>query len=181
MFESPEIIGGLRVRRRPQSLPVGFMDCPTESAASIDHLGDRPNDPAGCLILRRVSPAGAASAIEISRPTRSTRSRILFLGRMTRFTHVSADRHLNCEYQRLDVYLQGWWCDYYGCRWITVASNTGDVFAGGGSGNRVTARRTCSSTARLVGWRGLVDVDLIGVSDPAGYTPSTIVNLYCVP
>jgi hypothetical protein len=81
----------------------------------------------------------------------------------------------------VDTYLQGWWCDVYGCRWITVASGSADVYAGGGSGNRVTARRTCSSTSKLVGWRGFVDVDLIGVSDPAGYTYSTIRNLYCVP
>ena len=81
----------------------------------------------------------------------------------------------------VDVALQGYWCDSFGCQWITVATDTSDVFAGGGSGNRTTARRPCSSTARLVGWRGLVDVDLIGVVDPSGITPSTIVNLMCVP
>ena len=81
----------------------------------------------------------------------------------------------------VDTYLQGYWCDRYGCRWITVASNSGNVTAGGGAGRRVTARRTCSSSARSVGWRGFVDVDLNGVSDPAGYTYSTIVNLFCSP
>jgi hypothetical protein len=80
----------------------------------------------------------------------------------------------------VDVYLQGWWCDIYGCRWITVASGSADVYAGGGSGNRVTARRTCSSS-KTVGWRGQVDVDLIGVSDPPGLTNSTIKNLACEP
>jgi hypothetical protein len=80
----------------------------------------------------------------------------------------------------VDTYLQGYWCDIYGCRWITVASGSADVYAGGGSGNRVTARKTCSST-KTVGWRGFVDVDLIGVSDPAGYTYSTIQNLACSP
>jgi len=40
---------------------------------------------------------------------------------------------------------------------------------------------TCSSSSTLVGWRGHVDVDLIGVSDPPGYTYSNIKNLYCVP
>jgi hypothetical protein len=80
----------------------------------------------------------------------------------------------------VDTYLQGYWCDIYGCRWITVASASADVYAGGGSGNRVTARRTCSSN-KTVGWRGYVDVDLIGVSDPAGYTYSTIKNLACEP
>ncbi len=81
----------------------------------------------------------------------------------------------------VDVYLQGYWCDIYGCRWITVASGSSDVYAGGGSGRRATARKTCSSTARTVGWRGFVDVDLIGVSDPAGYTYSAIRNLPCSP
>src|SRR5438105_3991236 len=76
----------------------------------------------------------------------------------------------------VDVYLQGYWCDIYGCRWITVASDSKDVYAGGGSGKWANARRTCSATNKLVGWRGYVDVDLIGVSDPAGYTYSNPVN-----
>jgi hypothetical protein len=80
----------------------------------------------------------------------------------------------------VDVYLQGWWCDFLGCRWSTVASDSADVSTGGGSGNRVTARWTCSST-KTVGWRGFVDVDLNGVSDPAGYTYSTIRDLACSP
>lgn len=81
----------------------------------------------------------------------------------------------------VDVYLQGWWCDIYGCRWITVASDSADVYAGGGSGKWATARRTCSASNKLVGWRGYVDVDLIGVSDPSGYTYSAIRDLYCTP
>ena len=80
----------------------------------------------------------------------------------------------------VDVYLQGYWCDIYGCRWITVGSGSGDYYAGGGSGQRATARRTCSGTS-TVGWRGFVDVDLIVVSDPSGYTYSTIQNLACTP
>lgn len=81
----------------------------------------------------------------------------------------------------VDTYLQAYWCDGFGCRWIGVASNSGDVRAGGGSGRRVTARRTCSSSSRTVGWRGFVDVDLNGVGDPPGYTYSPPVNLACVP
>jgi hypothetical protein len=80
----------------------------------------------------------------------------------------------------VDVYLQGYWCDRWGCRWITVAFDSKDVYAGGGSGNRATARKTCSST-KTVGWRGFVDVDLIGVIDPPGYTYSSPVNLACQP
>jgi hypothetical protein len=80
----------------------------------------------------------------------------------------------------VDTYLQAYYCDSWGCRWITVATSTGDVFAGGGAGRRVTARSTCKST-KTVGWRGVVDVDLIGVNDPSGMTASTIVNLSCEP
>jgi hypothetical protein len=78
----------------------------------------------------------------------------------------------------VDVYLQAYWCDGWGCRWVTVASASRDVRAGGGAGNRVTARRTCKST-KSVGWRGAVDVDLIGIDDPPGYTYSVIKNLGC--
>lgn len=81
----------------------------------------------------------------------------------------------------VDAHLQAFWCDAAGCRWVTVASGSADVHAGGGAGNRATARRTCSSSAKTVGWRGLVDVDLIGVGDPPGYTYSTIRNLNCSP
>ena len=81
----------------------------------------------------------------------------------------------------VSVALQGYWCDFFGCRWITVATDVGSHAEGGGGGNRTTARRTCSDTSRPVGWRGLVDVDLDGVIDPPGLTPSTIVNLFCVP
>lgn len=80
----------------------------------------------------------------------------------------------------VDVYLQGYWCDGFGCSWITVADGSGDYYAGGGSGRRANARRACSGTS-TVGWRGYVDVDLIGVNDPSGYTYGTIVNLSCVP
>ena len=81
----------------------------------------------------------------------------------------------------VDTFLQAYWCDRFGCRWIVVASNSGDVRPGGGAGRRVTARETCSSSARTVGWRGFVDVDLNGVGDPPGYTSSPPVNLRCAP
>jgi hypothetical protein len=81
----------------------------------------------------------------------------------------------------VDTYLQAFWCDQFGCRWITVASNSGNVNPGGGAGRRITARRVCSSSSKTVGWRGFVDVDLNGVNDPAGFTYSPAVNLTCVP
>jgi len=86
-----------------------------------------------------------------------------------------------CPTANVDTYLQGYWCDAFGCSWITVASDSGNVSAGGGAGNRITARRTCSSGSKTVGWRGFVDVDLNGISDPSGYTYSAIRNLNCVP
>ncbi len=81
----------------------------------------------------------------------------------------------------VDTYLQAYWCDWYaGCRWVTVASNSDDIRAGTGRGKRVTARKACTASPP-VGWRGYVDVDLKGVSDPRGYTYSRIMNLPCMP
>ncbi|MFL6139649.1 MAG: hypothetical protein ACJ74O_17875 [Frankiaceae bacterium] len=78
-------------------------------------------------------------------------------------------------------YIQAYWCDpFYGCSWQTLSSGQADVYAGGGSGNRATARWTCHGT-QTVGWRGFVDVDLDGVSDPSGYTYSPPQNLACYP
>jgi hypothetical protein len=78
------------------------------------------------------------------------------------------------------VYLSAYWCDPSGCSWITVASGKADVYTGGGSGQRATAREACS-TGRTVGWRGYVDVNLDNWTDPPGYTYSTIQNLACSP
>lgn len=80
----------------------------------------------------------------------------------------------------VDVYLQGYWCDPFGCSWITVDSGSGDYAPGGGRGKRATARHACAGSDE-VGYRGLTDVDLPGISDPGGTTASTIVNLKCVP
>jgi hypothetical protein len=77
-------------------------------------------------------------------------------------------------------YLQAYWCDIYGCRFITVSSGKADVYAGGGSGKRATARLACASS-HTVGWRGFVDVNLDNWSDPSGYTYSAIENLACSP
>jgi hypothetical protein len=80
----------------------------------------------------------------------------------------------------VDVYLQAVWCDSSGCRWRTVASDSKDVYAGGGAGRRATARETCGGTSK-VGWRAFVDVDLIGQGDPSGYTYTPGRDLYCYP
>jgi len=77
-------------------------------------------------------------------------------------------------------YLQAYWCDISGCRFITVSSGQADVYAGGGSGKRATARLACASS-HTVGWRGFVDVNLDNWPDPSGYTLSAIENLACSP
>jgi uncharacterized membrane protein len=81
----------------------------------------------------------------------------------------------------VDVYLQAYWCNSFGCDFFTVASNSADVKAKNLSNQRVTTRETCDPTSYLVGWRSFVDVDLKGVSDPSGFTYSFAENLYCAP
>lgn len=75
------------------------------------------------------------------------------------------------------VYLQQYWCDGWGCRWITRATGEKRVYAGGGSANRANARTYCDSS-EYTGWRNVVDVDLVGVSDPADKAYITS-NVYC--
>lgn len=85
-----------------------------------------------------------------------------------------------CPQADVTAGLQAYWCDSFGCQWITVASGVSRVSAGGGAGNRTTARKVCSSSP-TVGWRGWTDVDLVGISDPGGVTYSNIKNLGCAP
>jgi hypothetical protein len=85
-----------------------------------------------------------------------------------------------CPQADVTAGLQAYWCDMFGCQWITVATGASRVSAGGGSANRATARQVCSSSP-IVGWRGWTDVDLVGISDPGGVTYSNIVNLGCAP
>jgi hypothetical protein len=80
----------------------------------------------------------------------------------------------------VDVYLQAVYCTDGNCGWKTVDKESGDVYAGGGSGKRITAHEDCSST-QTVGFRSYVDVDLNGVNDPSGYTYSTPKDLACHP
>ena len=68
----------------------------------------------------------------------------------------------------------------FGCSHMTIASDSRDVRAGGGSGRRGNARNGCSSSA-LVSYRGAVDVDLIGQSDPPGLTYSNKFDYNCHP
>lgn len=80
----------------------------------------------------------------------------------------------------VDTYLQALWWTGYAYEWRTVDFNSGDVYAGGGSGNRITARLTCAAFYQ-VSWRSLVDVDLTNHVDPPGLTESPYQNLNCAP
>lgn len=89
-----------------------------------------------------------------------------------------------CPKARVAVYLQAWWCDSAGCRFVTVARSDPSapaVYPGGGSANRVNARTTCRAGSAAVTWRGFVDVDLVDVNDPSGYTYSAQKALLCEP
>ena len=80
----------------------------------------------------------------------------------------------------VDAQLQAVWCGSGPCQWRTVDSNSDDVYSGGGSANRVAVRENCSGS-KTTGYRIRVDVDLIGVSDPSGWTNSAGVDLACYP
>lgn len=65
------------------------------------------------------------------------------------------------------VYLDAWACDGFGnCFWVNQDDKSSDVYPGGGSANRVAARKACSSSAE-VGWQGYAVVTLAGESGSA--------------
>ncbi len=69
------------------------------------------------------------------------------------------------EFADVEARLQVAWCDdFTGCRWITLAKKEKRVREGGGSSNRTAVRFDCAST-RVVGYRNVVDVDLVGMPD----------------
>ncbi|MBD8608736.1 hypothetical protein IFT73_17920 [Aeromicrobium sp. CFBP 8757] len=80
----------------------------------------------------------------------------------------------------VDVQLQAVWCSGGSCNWRTVDTKSDNVYAGGGSGNRAAVRENCAGST-TVGWRLRVDVDLIGVADPSGWTNSAGKDLACYP
>lgn len=81
----------------------------------------------------------------------------------------------------VDITLQAYWCDnVFGCQWRTVDTGSSDVRARNAGGKRANARQTCA-TFETISWRGDVDVDLIGVNDPSGYTRSDISDINCAP
>lgn len=69
------------------------------------------------------------------------------------------------RYAYVTVELEAYYChSRSGCWWVPQAVNSDQVRAGGGRGRRVAARYSCVSN-NLVGWRSIVDVDLVGEID----------------
>jgi len=69
------------------------------------------------------------------------------------------------EYADVEVVLQAHRCEWWGCGWWTLAKREKRVREGGGRGKRATARYSCWSSIPT-GWRSIIDVDLVGQSDP---------------
>ena len=69
-------------------------------------------------------------------------------------------------YADVEVWLQGYWCDPWGCLWITVGHDERRIQPRNISGQRTTARAACVPSD-TVGYRSIIDVDLVGVSDPS--------------
>lgn len=83
-------------------------------------------------------------------------------------------------YSNVDTLLQAFYCNMWGCSYVTIASDSRDVLAGGGSGRRGNARNSCLNSS-LISYRGAVDVDLINQNDPGGLTYSPEVGVNCYP
>ena len=83
-------------------------------------------------------------------------------------------------YFNVDTLLQAFYCNMWGCSYVTIASDSRDVLAGGGSGRRGNARNSCLNSS-LISYRGAVDVDLINQNDPSGLTYSPEVGVNCYP
>ena len=99
----------------------------------------------------------------------------------SRFETRGDDVHMSIP----DVSGHGWWMNF-GCAasqadvtirlqayyedgvWRYVGSTgRARVYSGGGSANRATARARCARLSGKYGFRSVVDVDLVGVNDPA--------------
>lgn len=90
------------------------------------------------------------------------------------------------------VELQAWRCikiwdlpgdilDVWDCSFDPVSrSSTRLVYAGGGSANRVTARKACASTSPVT-WRAIVDVDIPNQNDSADKFKGEAYDLNCNP
>ncbi len=91
----------------------------------------------------------------------------------------------DCPYRAwVTVWLKAYYCEsqpWGPCTWRTVGSNRYAVRAKNLSGNQVNARSFCGPSTTLVGYRGTVDVDLIGQFDWPDRHNSTTQNFFCNP
>lgn len=88
----------------------------------------------------------------------------------------------NCpSYADVTVVLRMWVCNSISgnCWWTTLNTGKKRVLAGGGSGKRATARSSCSAST-TVGYRSIIDVDLVGQTDPSDVKVITL-NVPCRP
>lgn len=83
------------------------------------------------------------------------------------------------EFANVEVWIQGLWCDPWGCLWLTVANNEREIRPRNTSGQRTTARRNCVAD-NLVGFRNIVRADLVGASGSDLFV-GTPINVECYP
>ena len=87
------------------------------------------------------------------------------------------------QYADVEVWIEAHRCtlpDYGHCWWEIIANNKERVRASDPGGKRVNARRPCA-TFEETGYRTVVDVDLVGESDPPDNTYSIPRNVDCKP
>jgi hypothetical protein len=171
---------------------------PVLESATIDLRSGRVTDAEGRQLLDMVVPFDAAPMPDgFSSPLQT-----VFAGDSNGIVYAA------CSFDTLGDYVHkssgqasghGWWKAYSGCNptarvkvqlqelfsngvyyvWYNRGTVGNEVVtSGGGAGNRSTGKATCN-TSDYVGWRSVVDVDIIGQSDPGDwlYTPAS--NIYC--
>lgn len=94
----------------------------------------------------------------------------------------TSDYSLCPTYADVEVWIQGLWCNNppWNCYWVTVAHSESRIRPRNIYGTRTTARRLCVSTA-TTGFRNVVDVDLVGVDDPADQYVGPPTDVACRP
>jgi hypothetical protein len=157
--------------------PVAASGKPIPPVVQVPYPG-APH-PGASTLLSGEDPAGEASALAASCSSFETHGD---------YVHISGS----------DVSGHGWWVNR-GCPasqadvtirlqafysdgvWRYVGS-TGRkrVYSGGGSANWANARVRCVGFAGSYGFRSVVDVDLVGVNDPAGVGITQSRNLPCL-
>ena len=86
------------------------------------------------------------------------------------------------SHAEVETMLQGVWCDFRveACWWKKVDKQEKRVRPGGGRGKRSNARTSCVSS-RMTGFRSVIDVDLVGMSDPDNKLKSSPGDWACKP